>query len=62
MGICNPNFTETLFDMASQRRLKKLCLGTCNVEQILPNFSEALSRFKQLEELELYHVNYSKIN
>lgn len=52
-GICDPNFTETMFDMASQRKLRSLSLGTCNDQQTLPNFSEALSRFKQLEELEL---------
>lgn len=61
-GICAPDFTETMFDMASVRRLKSLSIGLINEQHILPNFSEAVSRFCSLERLELHQICYAKIN
>lgn len=60
-GIWHKDFTETLFDMASQRRLKKLSL--CFVNELpLPNFSEALSKFTALKHLELSNFSLKKVN
>jgi len=61
-NICDKYFTETLFDMASQSRLKSLSLSLANEHQSLANFSEALCRFKALEKLHLSKILYAKIN
>lgn len=61
-NICDKYFTETLFDMASQSRLKSLSLSLANENQSLANFSEALGRFKALEKLHLSKILYAKIN
>lgn len=61
LGIWHKDFTETLFDMASQKRLKKLSLNFVN-ELPLPNFSEALSKFVSLTQLELSNFNLAKVN
>lgn len=41
LNICDKHFTETLFDMASQKRLKQLHLSFIT-DVSLPNFAEAL--------------------
>lgn len=61
-NLCDPYFTETMFDMASARRLKELSLGFATETLSLPNFSEALSRFRALNKLELHQLAYAKIN
>jgi len=61
-NICDRNFTETLFDMASQSRLKSLSLSLVNEDQSLPNFSEALAGFRALEHLHLCRILYAKID
>lgn len=48
--------------MASVRRLTSLSIGLVNDQHILPNFSEAISRFCSLERLELHQLCYTKIN
>ena len=60
-NIWHRDFTETLFDMASQRRLKSLNLQFIP-DLPLPNFCEALKNFKSLELLSLQDLNFSKIN
>jgi hypothetical protein len=60
-GIWHKDFTETLFDMASQRRLRTLSL-TFVSDLILPNFSEALSKFLSLTNLELGNLSLAKVN
>jgi len=40
-GIWHKDFTETMFDMASQRRLQKLSMGFVP-DSPIPNFAEAL--------------------
>lgn len=61
-NICDKNFTETLFDMASQSKLKALSLSMINDQQSLPNFAEAIARFTALESLHLSKIQYNKIN
>lgn len=61
-NICDKNFTETMFDMASRSKLKQLSLVMINDTQSLPNFAEAISRFESLESLHLSRVQYNKIN
>lgn len=61
-NICDKNFTETMFDMASQSKLKSLSLVMINDSQSLPNFAEAIGRFTALERLHLSKVQYNKIN
>jgi hypothetical protein len=50
-----------LFDMASQKRIKKLQLGFVPDLQ-LPSFCEALLKFTSLEHLSLTSLNLSRIN
>ena len=52
MNIADRNFSETMFDMASIRKLKELNL--CFVPDLsLPGFSEAISKFTGLHSLRL---------
>jgi hypothetical protein len=47
VNIADKNFSETLFDMASFKKLRELNL--CFVPDLtLPGFSEALSKFESL--------------
>lgn len=60
-NIWHKDFTETMFDMASVRRLRALSLSFA--EQVpLPNFSEALTRFSALTMLRLEKLDLRKIN
>lgn len=61
-NICDKNFTETLFDMASQSRLRSLSLSLVHEGQSLPNFSEALAGFRALQHLHLSKIVYAKID
>lgn len=61
-NIADKNFTETMFDMACQRKLKFFSFSLLNENQNLPNFSEALSNFKSLQTLNLSNILYGKIN
>jgi len=61
INIWDKEFTETMFDMASQRRLTSLSLSFLTDLQ-LPSFSEALAKFTKLKELSLSNVNFSKLN
>jgi hypothetical protein len=47
VNIADKNFSETMFDMASIRKLRELNLSFIP-ELSLPNFSEALSKFTAL--------------
>ena len=49
-NIADKNFSETMFDMASVRKLKELNLSFV-ADLSLPGFSEALSRFTGLHSL-----------
>ena len=60
-NVWHRDFTESLFDMASQRRLKVLDLQFVP-DVPLPNFCEALSKFRQLQRLILTSLNFNKIN
>ena len=60
-NVWHRDFTESLFDMASQRHLKELDLQFI-ADVPLPNFSEALSKFRQLQRLSLTSLNFNKIN
>ena len=60
-NVWHRDFTESLFDMASQRHLKTLDLQFVP-EVALPNFCEALSIFRRLQRLSLTGLNFSKIN
>jgi hypothetical protein len=60
-GIWHKDFTETMFDMANQRRLKQLNLSFVK-DVPLPNFSEALLRFTSLTSLTLTGLDLRKIN
>ena len=60
-GIWHKDFTETMFDMASQRKLKQLSLSF-KENLIMPNFSEALSKFTALLKLELGGLCLTKVN
>jgi len=60
-GIWHKDFAEVLFDMASQKRIKRLSLGFVPDLQ-LPSFCEALMKFKSLESLSLTQINLSRIN
>jgi len=60
-NIWHRDFTESLFDMASQRHLRILDLKFLP-DVPLPNFSEALSKFRSLRCLSLTCLNFSKIN
>ena len=52
VNISDKNFSETMFDMASIRKLRELNL--CFVPDLsLPGFSEALSKFTGLHSLRL---------
>ena len=53
LNVCDSNLTETLFDMASQKKLESLSISMVDENQSLPNFSEALAKFKQLKKLHL---------
>lgn len=55
------DFTESLFDMASQRFLRELDLQFVP-DVALPNFCEALQIFRRLQRLTLTGLNFSKIN
>ena len=61
-NICDKNFTETLFDMAAQSRLRSLSLSLAHEGKSLPNFSEALAGFTALQHLHLSRVFYAKID
>lgn len=60
-GVWHKDFTETLFDMASQRRLRKLSLSFVK-DLIMPNFSEALSKFQSLNSLSLGNLSLARVN
>jgi hypothetical protein len=50
------NFSETMFDMASIRKLKELNLGFTR-DLSLPGFSEALSKFTYLHSLRISNIS-----
>ena len=52
LNVADKNFSETMFDMASIRKLKELNLSFIP-ELSLPGFSEALSKFTGLHSLRL---------
>ena len=52
MNINDKNFSETMFDMASIRKLKDLNLSF-TPDLSLPGFSEALSKFTSLHSLRI---------
>lgn len=55
MNIADKNFSETMFDMASTRKLRELNL--CFVPDLsLPGFSEALSKFTGLHSLRISQI------
>lgn len=60
-NVWHKEFTETLFDMASQKRLKKLSLSFVG-GLMMPSFSEALAKFTGLASLKLAKLNYAMIN
>jgi hypothetical protein len=51
-NIADKNFSETMFDMACIRKLKELSLGF-TPDLSLPYFSEALSKFTNLQSLSI---------
>ena len=60
-NVWHRDFTESLFDMASQRHLTELDLSFAP-DVLLPNFCEALQMFRKLQRLSLTALNFSKIN
>lgn len=60
-NVWHRDFTESLFDMASQRHLQELDLSFVQ-EVPLPNFCEALQIFRRLQRLSLTSLNFNKIN
>ena len=60
-NVWHRDFTETLFDMASQRHLTELDLQFVP-DVPLPNFCEALQIFRKLQRLSLTGLNFNKIN
>lgn len=55
VNIADKNFSETMFDMASTKKLKELNL--CFVPDLsIPNFSEALSKFINLHSLRISQI------
>lgn len=56
LNIADKNFSETMFDMASIRKLKELNLSFLP-DLSLPGFSEALSKFTGLQSLRLSQIS-----
>lgn len=61
VNVWHRDFTESLFDMASQRHLTELDLQFVP-DVPLPNFCEALQIFRKLQRLTLNSLNFNKIN
>ena len=55
LNIADKNFTETMFDMASIRKLKELNLSFVP-DLSLPQFSDALSKFSALQTLRISQI------
>jgi hypothetical protein len=55
-NVADKNFSDTLFDMASIRKLRELNL-TFVPDLSLPGFSEALSKFTYLHSLRLSTIS-----
>ena len=60
-NVWHKDFTDTLFDMANQRLMKKLCLSfVAGVP--LDGFTEALRNFYNLRHFELENIEIKKLN
>eukprot|EP00347_Sterkiella_histriomuscorum_P008952 403343108 len=59
-NVGDKNFTESMFDMACIRKLRELSLSFIP-DLSLPSFSEALSKFSQLQSLQISSIPYHKI-
>ena len=55
LNIADKNFSETMFDMASIRKLKELNLSFVP-DLSLPQFSDALSKFSALQTLRISQI------
>jgi hypothetical protein len=55
VNIADKNFSETMFDMASIKKLKELNLSFAP-DLSLPGFSEALSKFINLHTLRISQI------
>lgn len=55
LNIADKNFSETMFDMASIRKLKELNLSFVP-DLSLPQFSDALSKFVSLQTLRISQI------
>ena len=60
-NVWHKDFTDTLFDMANQRLMKKLCLSFVPGVP-LDGFTEALRNFYNLRHFELEHIEMKKLN